>query len=145
MAAHRCAESFRDLARSRRRGAKKRDKLVPARMGNQFPFAQVGARQIEDRVQHRLGVRLTKLVGEPSIVIDVRHEQGDRTTRRSRLGDRCRGGVDEGVVRSEPSLLIEKNEMLLQAGRQQPRPRWLEPGGKDNRKSEGPNDAREKW
>jgi hypothetical protein len=49
---------------------------------------------------------LTKLVGEPSIVVDVSDEQRDRTTRHARLGDRCRGGIDEGVVRSEPSLLI---------------------------------------
>lgn len=90
-------------------------------MRNQFSFAQIRARQIENRSQHRIGVRLTKLFGKPSIVIDVGNEQRYRTMCRARLGDRCRGGIDEGVVRSEPSLLIEKNEMLLQAGRSHPR------------------------
>ena len=116
MAAHSRAESFGDLSSGRRRRAKKRDELVSARVRNQFSLTEVRANQVEDRAQHRLGIRLTKLVGEPSIVIDVRHEQGHRTTCRASLGNRCRGRIDEGVVRSEPSLLIEKNEMLLQAG-----------------------------
>ena len=116
MAADGCAQSLRHLASGGGRSAKKRDELVPARMRNQFAFAEIRARQIEDRAQHRLRVRLTKLVGETSIVIDVGNEQGYRTARRTRLGDRCRGSIDEGVVRSEPSLLIEKNEMLLRAG-----------------------------
>ena len=94
-------------------------------MGHQLALAEVGARQIENRAQHRLRVRLTKLVGEPSIVIDVSDEQGNRTTRRARLGNRSRGGVDEGVVRREPSLLIEKNGILLQAGPSLPGPRCL--------------------
>ena len=111
------AKSFRDFARRGSRRAKQRDELVPAGMCNQLSFTQIRPRQIENRAQHRLGVGLTKLVGKPSVVIDVGNEQRYRTPRRTRLGDRCRGGIDEGVVGSEPSLLIEKNEMLLQAGR----------------------------
>jgi hypothetical protein len=129
MAAYGRTESFRNFTSGGSRSAKKGYELVPARVGNQFSFTQVRAGQVEDRAQHRLGVRLTKLVGEPSIVIDVSDEQRYRTTRRSGLGDRCRGGIDEGVVSSEPSLLVQKNEMLLRAGRSQPRPRWLRVGG----------------
>lgn len=145
MAAYRRAESFSDLSSGRRRRAKKRDKFVSAWVGYQLSFAEIRPNQVEDRAQHRLGIWLTKLVGKPSIVIDVGNEQGYRTMRFARLGDRCRGGIDEGVVRGEPSLLIEKNEMLLQSGRSRTRPQCFESGGKDNRKNEGPNDAREKW
>jgi len=106
MAADSCTESFRNFASGGSRSAKKGYELVSARVSNQFSFTQVRAGQVEDRAQHRLGVRLTKLVGEPSIVIDVSDEQRYRTTRRARLGDRCRCSIDEGVVRSEPSLLI---------------------------------------
>jgi hypothetical protein len=144
MAAHCYAEPLGDLACRRRRSAKKRNELVPARMRDQLSFTKIGAREIEDRPQYGLCVRLTKLLGQPSVVIDIGYEQRNWTTRSARLGDRCRGGVDEGVVRSEPSLLIEKNEMLLPAGRSQPWPEWLRVGGKDNRKSGGPNDARGK-
>ena len=38
-------------------------------------------------------------------MIDVSDEQGDRTARGTGLGDRSRGGIDEGVVGSEPSLV----------------------------------------
>jgi hypothetical protein len=128
MAAHSCTESFSNFTSGGSGSAKKGYELVTARMGNQFSFSQDRAGQIEDRAQHRLGVWFTKLVGDPSIVIDVCDQQGYRTTRRSRLGDRCRGGIDEGVETSEPSLLIEKDEMLLRAGRSQPRPQWLRVG-----------------
>jgi hypothetical protein len=128
MAAHSCTESFSNFTSGGSRSAKEGYELVSARVGNQFSLTQVRADQIEDRAQHRLGVWLTKLVGDPSIVIDVSNKQGYRTTRRSRLGDRCRGSIDEGVETSEPSLLIEKDEMLLRAGRSQPRSRWLRVG-----------------
>lgn len=144
MPAHACAESLSNLPSRRRRCAKKCDELIPTGMGDQFSFAQVRACELEDRAQNHIGIWLTKLLGDPSIVIDVGDEQSNWTTRCARLGNRCRGSIDEGVERSEPSLLIEKNEMLLQAGRSQPRPQWLRVGGKDNRKSEGANDAREK-
>ena len=50
-------------------------------------------------------------------MVDVSDEQGKRPSSRTSLGNRSRGSVDEGFVRGESSLLIEKNEMLLQAGR----------------------------
>jgi hypothetical protein len=106
MAAYSCTEPFSNFPSGGSRSAKKGYELVSARVSNQFSFTQVRAGKVEDRAQYRLGVRLTKLVGEPSIVVDVSDEQRDRTTRHARLGDRCRGGIDEGVVSSEPSLLI---------------------------------------
>lgn len=53
-------------------------------------------------------------------MIDVSDEQGNRTARDTGLGNRSRGGIDEGVVGGEPSLVIEKNELLLAAGRARP-------------------------
>jgi len=49
-------------------------------------------------------------------VVHVRDEERDRSFDGARLGNGNRGGVDEGVVCSEPSLLVEKNGMLLRAG-----------------------------
>ena len=63
---------------------------------------------------------MTKLFGEASVVVDIGNEQSDLTARRTGLGDRCRGCIDEGVVGGEPSLLIEKNGLLLLARRSRP-------------------------
>ena len=89
-------------------------------MREQLTFPQIRPSKIEDRAQDRIGVWLTKFIREPSVVIDVSNEQGDRTPRDTGLGNRCRGGIDEGVVGREPSLLIEKNGLLLPAGRARP-------------------------
>jgi len=116
MTPHRGAEPFRHVARRRRRRAKQRHELVSAGMRNQLSFAEVGSSEIEDRAQHALRIRLAVVVGEVAVVVDVRDEKGDRPFDGTRLGDGDRGSVDEGVVCSEPSLLVEKNGMLLRAG-----------------------------
>jgi hypothetical protein len=86
---------------------------------------------------------LTKTLGETPVMVDVGDEQRNRPAGRTRLGDGCRRCVDEGVVGSEPTLLIEKNEMLLQAGRSRFNTRIRHRrAGFDNRKSERPKDAR---
>ncbi len=77
-------------------------------------------------------------------MVNVRDKQRNRPPRGTRLRNRCRGGVDERVVRSEPSLLIEKNQdaptgRALAVDTRIRRRR----AGFDNRKSERPNDARE--
>ncbi|HEV8233196.1 MAG TPA: hypothetical protein VGP84_01315, partial [Gemmatimonadaceae bacterium] len=115
--AHRRAQALGNVARRGSRSAKQRYELVSTRMGEQLTLSQIRPSKIEDRAQHRIGVRLTKFVREPSVVIDVSDEQGDGTTRDTGLGNRCRGGIDERVVGREPSLLIEKNGLLLPAGR----------------------------
>ena len=75
-------------------------------MGDQLSVSKIRACHVEDRAQHGFGIWLTKLVREPSVVIDVSDEQGNRTPRRTGLGNRGRGGIDEGVVSGEPSLLV---------------------------------------
>jgi hypothetical protein len=89
-------------------------------MRKELPFTQIRARQIEDRAERRFGVCMTKFVSEPSVVVDVSDQQCDWTPRGTRLGDRCRGCIDEGVVGGEPSLLIEKNGLLLLARHSRP-------------------------
>ena len=120
MTAHGRTQALGDIAGGWSRSAKQRDELVSAGVREQFAFPQVRSSKIEDRAQDRIGVWLTKFIREPSVVIDVSNEQGDRTPRDTGLGNRCRGGIDEGVVGREPSLLIEKNELLLPAGRARP-------------------------
>jgi hypothetical protein len=52
-----------------------------------------------------------------TVVIDIGDEKRDRPLHGARFGHRDRGGVYEGVVCGEPSLLVEKNGMLLRGGR----------------------------
>jgi hypothetical protein len=117
VAAHGGAQSIGNIARRRGRSAKERYELVPAGMRDELPLTKIGPHQIEDRAKNQLGVVLTKTLGEPPIVVDVGDEQRNGPASRTRLGDGSRRSVDEGVVGSEPTLLIEKNEMLLRAGR----------------------------
>ena len=116
MAAHRRTETLGSIASSSRRCAQQCNELVPSRMHDQLASAKVGPHQFEDRAKNALRVLLTELFGEPSIVIYVGYEQSNGTSRRAGLGDGSRGRVDEGVVCREPSLLIEKNDELPQAG-----------------------------
>jgi hypothetical protein len=120
MTSHCCAQALGDVAGGRSRSAKQRDELVSAWVREQLAFPQDRSSQIEDRAQDRIGVWLTKFVREPSIVINVSDEQGNRTARDTSLGNGCRGSIDEGVESRESSLLIEKNELLLPAGRARP-------------------------
>jgi hypothetical protein len=110
----------------------------------QLALPKIGSCEVEDGSKNRLGVLLTKAFCEPAIVVDVSNEQRNRTARDARLGDRSRGSIDEGVEGSEPSLLIEKNEMLLRAGRSRCNDLKCRRARFDNRKNKGANDAREK-
>lgn len=106
-------------------------------MRHQLSFPEIGARELEDGAKHTLGVRLAVVIGEVSVVVDVRDEQRNRPLDGARLGNGDRGGVDEGVVCGKTPLLIEKDGMLLRAGAGRD-------GGCDNRKSERLNGARER-
>jgi hypothetical protein len=86
-------------------------------MCNELAFAEIRACQLEDRSEDGFRVFVTVIVRQAAIVIDVGDEKRYRPTCASRLGNGRRGGIDERVVGGEPSVLIEKNEMLQQAGR----------------------------
>jgi hypothetical protein len=102
------AQTLRNVVSRGCRRAQQRDELVSTRVRDQLALAQIRARQIEDRTQHRFSVWLTKLVSNPSIVIDVSYKQGIGGEPRRPRQPEAVAGVDEGVEGGEPSLLIEK-------------------------------------
>lgn len=69
------------------RRAQQGDKLVAAPIREQLAFTEIRPRQIEDDAQHDFSVRLTMLIGQASVLVDIRYEKGNRTPRTTRLGN----------------------------------------------------------